>query len=157
MGISTYTEAVTTSDLGSSKNSLLVMYSTQDPVTGALQYSGPPINAHGSDTYIAWTLIGTHTVWLYTGDLDFVQNVWANYTKAIAFLQSQVDDTGLMNVPLEFANDWGRDGGSGHNSAANVMLYEVRRNVLKYKSEAKKVIILGSLYWRRISNCSWRH
>jgi len=126
MGISTFTEVVTTADLESSKNSLLVMFSTQDPETGALQYSGPPINARGSDTYIAWSLVGTHTVWFYTGDLDFVQDVWANHTKALAFLQSQIDDTGLMNVPLEFANDWGRDGGQGHNSAANVMLYQVR-------------------------------
>ncbi|KAE9398819.1 Six-hairpin glycosidase [Gymnopus androsaceus JB14] len=124
MGISTHTEMVSTFDLGSSKNSLLVMFSTQDPTTGALQYSGPPINAVGSDTYISWSLIGTHTVYLYTGDLDFVQQVWANYTFALAFLQSQVDDTGLMNVPISFSNDWGRVGGQGHNSAANALLYE---------------------------------
>ncbi|KAF5357348.1 hypothetical protein D9758_005920 [Tetrapyrgos nigripes] len=121
MGISTFTEAVSTSDLESSKNSLLVMFSTQDPATGALQYSGPPINAQGSDTYISWSLIGTHTVWFYTGDIDFVKDVWTNYTKALAFLQSQVDDTGLVNVPAAFANDWGRDGGGGHNSAANTL------------------------------------
>ncbi|KIK66783.1 glycoside hydrolase family 78 protein [Collybiopsis luxurians FD-317 M1] len=124
MGISTHTELVSTFDLESSKNSLLVMYSTQDPTTGALQYSGPPINAHGSDTYIAWSLIGTHTVYLYTGDLDFVKQVWANYTFALEFLQSQVDGTGLMNVPTSFANDWGRDNGQGHNVAANALLYE---------------------------------
>jgi hypothetical protein len=124
MGISTHTELVSTFDLESSKNSLVVMFSTQDPATGALQYSGPPINAVGSDTYISWSLIGTHTVYLYTGDLDFVQQVWANYTFALDFLQSQVDDTGLMNVPVAFSNDWGRVGGQGHNSAANSLLYE---------------------------------
>ncbi|KAF5389069.1 hypothetical protein D9757_004994 [Collybiopsis confluens] len=124
MGISTHTELVSTFDLESSKNSLLVMFSTQDRTTGALQYSGPPINAHGSDTYITWSLIGTHTVYLYTGDLDFVKQVWANYTFALEFLQSQVDQTGLMNVPNAFANDWGRNDGQGHNIAANVLLYE---------------------------------
>ncbi|KAJ3775643.1 glycoside hydrolase family 78 protein [Lentinula raphanica] len=124
MGISTHTELVSTFDLQSSKNSLLVMYSTQDPNTGALQYSGPPINAVGSDTYICWSLIGTHSVYLYTGDLDFVKQVWGNYTYALAFLQSQVDDTGLMNVPNSFANDWGRVDGQGHNVAANALLYE---------------------------------
>ncbi|KAE9386521.1 Six-hairpin glycosidase [Gymnopus androsaceus JB14] len=93
MGISTHTELVSTFDLLSSKNSLLVLY------------SGPPINAMGSDTYISWSLIGTHTVYLYTGDLDFVQQVWANYTFALAFLQV-------------------KDNGQGHNSAANALLYE---------------------------------
>ncbi|KAJ3739349.1 glycoside hydrolase family 78 protein [Lentinula detonsa] len=124
MGISTHTELVSTFDLESSKNSLLVMFSTQDPATGALQYSGPPINAVGSDTYICWSLIGTHSVYLYTGDLDFVEQVWANYTYALAFLQSQVDETGLMNVPTSFANDWGRANGQGRNVAANALLYE---------------------------------
>ncbi|KIK66779.1 glycoside hydrolase family 78 protein [Collybiopsis luxurians FD-317 M1] len=124
MGISTHTELVSTFDLETSKNSLLVMFSTQDPATGALQYSGPPINAVGSDSYICWSLIGTHTVYLYTGDLDFVRQVWANYTFALAFLQSQVDETGLMDVPVAFSNDWGRDGGQGHNVAANALLYE---------------------------------
>ncbi|KAF9077676.1 Six-hairpin glycosidase [Rhodocollybia butyracea] len=124
MGISTHTELVSTFDIQSSQNSLLVMFSTQDPATGALQYSGPPINAVGSDTYICWSLIGTHNVYLYTGDLDFVEKVWANYTLALSFLQSQVDDTGLMNVPTSFDNDWGRDGGQGHNSAANALLYQ---------------------------------
>ncbi|TFK44722.1 Six-hairpin glycosidase [Crucibulum laeve] len=123
MGISSHTELVALNDLLPTKNALAVMFSTQDPATGALQYSGPPINAKGSDTYIGWSLIGTHNYFLYTGDLEFVQSIWSNYTKALSFLQSQVDGTGLMNVPLAFANDWGRDGGQGHNSAANVILY----------------------------------
>jgi hypothetical protein len=126
MGISSHTELVALNDMLPSKNALLVMFSTQDPVTGSLQYSGPPINAIGSDTYISWSLIGTHNVWLYTGDINFVRTVWANYTKALAFLEGQVDETGLMNVPQAFSNDWGRDGGQGHNIAANVLLYRVR-------------------------------
>ncbi|KAG6839251.1 hypothetical protein C0991_004391 [Blastosporella zonata] len=123
MGISSHTEFTALNDLLPSKNALLVMFSTQDPVTGSLQYSGPPINAKGSDTYIGWSLIGTHNFYLYTGDLDFVRLVWGNYTKALAFLQSQVDSTGLMDVPLSFSNDWGRENGQGHNSAANAIFY----------------------------------
>ncbi|KAJ7457382.1 glycoside hydrolase family 78 protein [Mycena latifolia] len=122
-GISTHTELVSLNDLLPTKNSLTVMFSTQDPATGALQYSGPPINAHGSDTYIAWSLIGTHNYFLYTGDLAFVRTVWANYTKALNFLESQVDETGLADVPVAFQNDWGRDGGAGHNSAFNALLF----------------------------------
>ncbi|KAF8060784.1 glycoside hydrolase family 78 protein [Lyophyllum atratum] len=123
MGISSHTELVALNDLLPTKNALAVMFSTQDPVTGSLQYSGPPINARGSDTYISWSLIGTHNYFLYTGDLDFVRSVWGNYTKALAFLEGQVDSTGLMNVPQAFANDWGRDNGQGYNSAANAVMY----------------------------------
>ncbi|KAF9462412.1 glycoside hydrolase family 78 protein [Collybia nuda] len=123
MGISSHTELVALNDLLPSKNSLIVMFSTQDPATGSLQYSGPPINAMGSDTYICWSLIGTHNYYLYTGDLDFVRTVWGNFTKALSFMESQVDSTGLVNVPREFANDWGRDNGQGHNSAANAIMY----------------------------------
>ncbi|KAK0212653.1 glycoside hydrolase family 78 protein [Desarmillaria ectypa] len=123
MGISTHTQLVSTNDLQATRNSLIVMFSTQDPSTGSLQYSGPPINARGSDTYISWSLIGAHSYFLYTGDLDFIRTLWTNYTYALDFLQSQVDATGLMNVPAAFANDWGRDGGKGHNSAANALFY----------------------------------
>ncbi|CAK5265870.1 unnamed protein product [Mycena citricolor] len=122
-GISTHTELVALSDMEPTKNSLTVMFRTQNPTTGALQYSGPPLNNQGSDTYISWSLIGTHNYFLYTGDLDFVKSVWANYTKAVGFLEGQVDSTGLMNVPSAFSNDWGRAGGAGHNSAANALLY----------------------------------
>jgi hypothetical protein len=118
---------VALNDLLPTKNSLTVMFTTQDPVSGALAYSGPPINAHGSDTYIAWSLIGTHNYYLYTGDLAFVQSVWANYTKALSFLESQVDETGLADVPTSMQNDWGRDGGAGHNSVFNALLYRVSR------------------------------
>ncbi|KAJ7664336.1 glycoside hydrolase family 78 protein [Mycena polygramma] len=121
-GISTHTELVALNDLLPTKNSLTVMFTTQDS-SGALAYSGPPINAHGSDTYIAWSLIGTHNYYLYTGDLSFVQSVWANYTKAVSFLESQVDETGLADVPTSMQNDWGRDGGAGHNSVFNALLY----------------------------------
>ncbi|KAJ7722663.1 glycoside hydrolase family 78 protein [Mycena maculata] len=122
-GISTHTALVALDDLLPTKNALTVMYTTQDPATGALAYSGPPINAHGSDTYIAWSLIGTHNLFQYTGDLVFVQTVWGNYTKALSFLESQVDETGLADVPVAFENDWGRAGGAGHNSAFNALLY----------------------------------
>ncbi|KAG6901133.1 hypothetical protein C0995_016691 [Termitomyces sp. Mi166 len=117
-------QLVALNDLLPTKNSLAVMFSTQNPNTGSLQYSGPPINAKGSDTYIGWSLIGTYNYYLYTGDLDFVRLIWGNYTKALAFLEGQVDSTGLMNVPRAFSNDWGRDNGQGHNSAANAILYQ---------------------------------
>ncbi|EIW81919.1 glycoside hydrolase family 78 protein [Coniophora puteana RWD-64-598 SS2] len=122
MGISSHTRQVSVNDLLPLNNSLRVMFASQNP-NGALQYSGPPINASGSDTYISWTLIGLHNYYLYTGDLSLVQDVWANYTKAVAFLASQVDETGLIDVPVAYSNDWGRLNGQGHNSAANALYY----------------------------------
>ena len=125
MGISSNTQFVSTYDVLPLKNSLLTMFSTQSPNDGSLGYSGPPISATGSDTYICWTLIGAHNYYMFTGDLDFVQTVWANYTKAVAFLEGQVDGTGLLEVNPNFANDWGRDNAGGHNSVANALLYKV--------------------------------
>ncbi|KAH7903102.1 Six-hairpin glycosidase-like protein [Hygrophoropsis aurantiaca] len=119
-----HTRQVSVSDLVPLQNSLFVMFSTQNPTTGALNYSGPPINGQGSDTYISWSLIGLYNYYLYSGDLDTVQTVWTNYTKAVAFLESQMDTSGLMNVTEAWSNDWGREGGTGHNSAANALLYQ---------------------------------
>ncbi|KIJ59431.1 glycoside hydrolase family 78 protein [Hydnomerulius pinastri MD-312] len=124
MGISSHTRQVSVSDLYPLNNSLRVMLSTQNPMTGALNYSGPPINGQGSDTYISWSLIGLYNYYLYSGDLSTVEYLWSNYTKAVAFLESQVDTSGLMYVAEQWSNDWGREGGTGHNSAANALLYQ---------------------------------
>ncbi|KAK6981768.1 glycoside hydrolase family 78 protein [Favolaschia claudopus] len=147
-GISTHTALVALNDLLPTKNALTVMFSTQDPATGALQYSGPPINAHGSDTYIA-------------GDLDFVKFVWANYTKALNFLESHVDETGLANVPAAFQNDWGRDGGAGHNSAFNALLYRTLITAsdlatqLGDQSLAGAYLVNSTLIKRAYNNLLW--
>jgi hypothetical protein len=138
-GISTHTEFVALNDMLPTKNALAVMFSMQDPDTGALAYAGPPINAHGSATYIAWSLIGTHSYFLYTGDLAFVQTVWPNYTQALGFLERLVDATGLADVPVEFQNDWGRNGGAGHNSAFNALLYRV--------CQSKRLVLSVSEYF----------
>lgn len=87
MGISLPTQFVSTGDLVSSKNSIATVFSIMDPITGAIPYCGPPLCTTGSlvgtlsDTYHMWTLIGTYSYILYTGDLDFLQNVWANYVR----------------------------------------------------------------------------
>ncbi|KZP23277.1 glycoside hydrolase family 78 protein, partial [Athelia psychrophila] len=124
MGISSNSLLVSTNDLLPLKNSLLVMFTTQNATDGSLKASGPPINSHGSDTYICWTLIGLHNYYMYSGDLDFVQTVWTNYTRAVAFLESQADSTGMLNVTT-YTKDWGRVGGGGHNSATNALAYKV--------------------------------
>lgn len=81
MGISIPTTFVSTNGLIPTRNALSTLFAQMDPVTGALPYSGPPLNFQGSDTYHAWTLIGTHNYYLYSGDIDWLQTVWANYVR----------------------------------------------------------------------------
>uniref|UniRef100_A0A0W0EY35 Putative Six-hairpin glycosidase n=1 Tax=Moniliophthora roreri TaxID=221103 RepID=A0A0W0EY35_MONRR len=123
MGIAVPTSFVSTNDLLPVKNALLTMFSgiASD---GALPESGPPLNQKGSDTYHGWTLIGSYNYYLYTADLPFLQNIWTNYTRAVAFLERKVDRSkGLMNVTG--LRDWARLGGGGINAEGNAILYKV--------------------------------
>ena len=99
------------------------MLAAINPRTGALPESGPPLSQLDSDTYHAWTLIGTHNYYLYSGDSDWLQTIWANYTKAVGFLEGKVGPSGLMNVTG--LRDWARLGGGGINAEGNALLYRV--------------------------------
>ena len=79
MGIAVPTQFVSTYDLLPTRNALSTMFSMIDPLTGALPESGPPLSQTGSDTYHAWTLIGTHNYFFYSGDIDWLESVWSNY------------------------------------------------------------------------------
>ena len=70
-----------------------------------------------------WTLIGTYNYYLYSGDIDWLQTVWENYTRAVAYVESKVDSSGLMNITG--LRDWGRLGQGGHNAEGNAILYKV--------------------------------
>ncbi|KII85113.1 glycoside hydrolase family 78 protein [Plicaturopsis crispa FD-325 SS-3] len=126
MGIAVPTQFVSTNDLAPTRNALSTMFAAIDPVTGALPESGPPLSQTGSDTYHCWTLIGTYNYYLYSGDTAWLQNIWSNYTKAVAFLDSHVDSSGLFNVTG--LRDWARLGGGGHNSEGNALYYKVLTN-----------------------------
>ncbi|KAJ7881488.1 glycoside hydrolase family 78 protein [Mycena olivaceomarginata] len=124
MGIAVPTQFVSTNDLLPTRNALATMFSKINPTTGALPESGPPLSQLGSDTYHCWTLVGTHNYYLYSGDLEWIQTIWANYTKAVAFLEAKVDPkVGLMNVTG--LRDWARVGGGGFNAEGNAILYRV--------------------------------
>ena len=132
MGVAVPTQFVSTNDLVSTRNALSTMFSNINPRTGALPESGPPLNQLDSDTYHAWTLIGTHNYFLYSGDIEWLQTVWVNYTKAVAFLEGKVDSSGLMNVTG--LRDWARLGGGGHNAEGNALLYKVSNFIFnRYK------------------------
>lgn len=123
MGIAVPTQFVSTNDLVATKNALSTMFAGMNPETGALPESGPPLNQQGSDTYHAWTLVGTYNYYLYSGDSAWLTNIWTNYTKAVQFLEAKVDSSGLLNVTG--TRDWGRLGQGGHNAEANALLYKV--------------------------------
>ncbi|TFK60970.1 Six-hairpin glycosidase [Pluteus cervinus] len=124
MGIAVPAQFVSTNDLISTRNALATMFSMINSRTGALPESGPPLSQQGSDTYHAWTLIGTDNYFLYSGDEVWLRSVWSNYTKAVAFLEGKVDSkVGLMNVTG--LRDWARLGGGGYNAAGNALLYRV--------------------------------
>ena len=126
MGISLSTQFVSTNDLISTRNSLTTLYALQAP-TGMLPYAGPPLTLDyhyiQSDTYHAWTLVGTFTYVLYSGDFNWLRNVWSNYTRGVEYLAQKVDETRLLNVTGLL--DWGRQGQGGHNSEANAIYYKV--------------------------------
>jgi glycogen debranching enzyme len=139
MGIAVPTQFVSTNDLVPAKNSLSTIFVVIDPDTGALPESGPPLNAMGSgkwfwfissssitkttDTYQAWTLIGVYNYYIFSGDIDWLRNVWHNYTLAVTFLENKMDDTGLMDVTG--TGDWARLDRGGHDSEGNALLYKV--------------------------------
>ncbi|KAF7789127.1 hypothetical protein EIP86_000062 [Pleurotus ostreatoroseus] len=123
MGVAVPTQFVSTNDLLPARNALSTMFSFLDPRTGALPESGPPLLQTGSDTYHMWTLIGVHNYFLYSGDVEWLQDLWSNYTKAVGFVLGKVDQSGLMNVTG--LRDWARLGGGGHNAEGNALLYKV--------------------------------
>lgn len=81
MGIAVPTAFVSTNDLIPVRNALSTMFAAINPITGALPESGPPLSQHGSDTYHAWTLIGAHNYFYYTGDTEWLETVWTNYVR----------------------------------------------------------------------------
>ena len=122
MDIAVPTQFVSTYDLLPAKNSIATIFSLMT-AAGELAYSGPPLSEQGSDTYAAWTLIGTYNYYVYSGDLQFVEGLWSNYTRAMAYLAAKVDESGLLYVTG--TGDWGRLWMGGYNSEANAIYYQV--------------------------------
>ncbi|KAL5507624.1 hypothetical protein ACEPAH_7080 [Sanghuangporus vaninii] len=144
MGIAVPTQLVSTNDLIPTKNALATLFSLMDPTTGRLLYCGPPLCTIGdvatsglkSDTYHAWTLIGVHTYFIYTGDKSFLQDLWANYTKAVQFLENKVQPSGLLNI--SDTADWSLLTRGGENSEGNALYYKVLTNSAELASYLNK-------------------
>ncbi|HEV3359013.1 MAG TPA: trehalase family glycosidase [Pseudonocardiaceae bacterium] len=121
MGVSLPTEYASTDDVTSGGNSLAALWANQAS-SGELDYEGPPNNAMGSDTYHLWTMIGTATYYLFSGNLNWVNSIWARYQHAMAFILSRMD-TGDGLVRAQEASDWGALRHGTENIEINAMLY----------------------------------
>lgn len=122
MGIAVPSSFYSVGDLESVKNALTVMYLYQN-ADGSFPEAGPPLLQQGSDTYHCWTLIGNANLLLFGGDVDFIEEHWSNYTRAIEYIYAkvQVNGTGLLNATG--TRDWARWSTGGMNTEANMILY----------------------------------
>jgi hypothetical protein len=83
MRISGPTQFISTDNLVITRNALSTLFAAMDTTTGVLpycgyplnSYTGPPTSPRGCDTYRMWTLIDTHNYFLYSGDIDWLQDV----------------------------------------------------------------------------------
>ena len=122
MGVSSTTAYVSTDDLTSVRNSLTTMYQNQKS-TGELPYGGPEFNFYGSDTYHMWTLVGTYSYYLDSGDKSWLDGIWSQYQLGVNFVTAKIDGSGLLNVTG--TSDWARGDQGGENIEANALLYRV--------------------------------
>ncbi|KAI0816185.1 glycoside hydrolase family 78 protein [Xylaria sp. FL0064] len=122
MGVAGPASFYSTGDLESIKNSLQTLYDNQAE-SGLLPFSGPLLNASGSNTYHMWTMIGLYNYVLYSDDVEFLKIYWAKYMAAMDLVLAQIDPTiGLLNITL-YPNDWGRFNSSGYLASAQMLAY----------------------------------
>lgn len=124
LGISVPTDFAAFDDLTSIRNTLDVLYQHQDP-EGAFPYAGPEVNFPGalSDTYHLWTLIVTAEYERYSGDRAWLDRIWAQYKKGVAWSTARIDASGLFMVGG--SADWARSDQGQENIAANALMYRV--------------------------------
>ncbi|KAK3938559.1 Six-hairpin glycosidase-like protein [Diplogelasinospora grovesii] len=126
MAIAVPSIAVSTYDMASVRNSLDSLLTLQNKTTGALPYAGVPFSEVlpiFSFTYHLYSLIGINDYYLWTGDVQYLEENWNTFKFALSYSLSFVDETGLANVTS--SADWLRFGMGGHNIEANAILYYV--------------------------------
>ena len=126
MAIAVPSMAVSTYELSTIRDSLDSLLVLQNQSTGALPYAGRPFGTRVpifSFTYHLYSLIGIYDYYLYTGDLEYVDQNWHTYKFALNYSLSFIDESGLMNVTT--SADWLRFGMGARNIEANAILYYV--------------------------------
>ena len=116
--------AVTTYDMLAVRNALDIIFASRYD-DGSLSYAGPPLglNREFSDTNHQHSLLGVYNYVLDSGDLNWLQENWAEYLTALEVSLGKVDSTGLMHVTS--GADWLRPGMGGQNLEASAILHEV--------------------------------
>ncbi|KAF3761697.1 family 78 glycoside hydrolase [Cryphonectria parasitica EP155] len=124
MIISIPTAALTTYDLTSGLNSInsLIIYQQPD---GMFPYYGATYetltHADASFTYHLYTIVDLLYYYIWSGDVDYLEDNWFRVQAGLAWSLSYVDSSGLMDVTSSL--DWGRNNMGGHNIEANAALY----------------------------------
>lgn len=57
-----------------------------------------------------WAMIGLYNYFLYSGDVELVEELWPKYEAAVEYAQSLINSDGVVSVKGEA--DWGRITGS---------------------------------------------
>ncbi|KAI1007709.1 hypothetical protein K3495_g520 [Podosphaera aphanis] len=123
LGVAVPSILVSTGDWEGVKTTLNILYASQAD-NGELPFAGPQINIYRSDTYHMATLIGTYDYFLWTNDTDWMKSIYeAKFKKAMSFITQKIDNTNMLNVTG--TEDWGRIRQGGHNTEANLLLYNV--------------------------------
>ncbi|KAG8625479.1 hypothetical protein KVT40_007230 [Elsinoe batatas] len=116
IAISGPTMFVSTNSLDGIKNGIDSLFILQQS-DGRLPWAGVPFTSPRrfpfSFTYHLYTLLDLYYYYIFTGDVDYVQQYWNQYKLAMNWSLSTIDTTNLANVTS--TNDWLRSGMGGHN------------------------------------------
>jgi hypothetical protein len=119
---------------------------TQKATSGMLPFAGPGLNIYNSDTYHMITMIGIYDYYLFTKDDSWMSANWGKFIKALSFITSKIDKTGLLYVTG--IEDWGRVGQGAHNTEANMLMYRTltaSSSLAKWKGDSSLSSKLSSL------------
>jgi cellobiose phosphorylase len=93
------------------------------------------------------TLIGTYDYFLWTNDKPWLSIIYPKYKNAMLFITNKIDSTSLLSVTG--TNDWGRVNQGGHNTEANMLMYQVLTSGSKLAAWAGDST--SSLSWASLS------
>lgn len=121
-------------------NSLETMFYYQN-ASGRFPYAGPSTRSFNSgkesDTYHAWNLIAIYHYAIFTGDEAWVEKHWDNITNAVGYILNGIDSNVGLHEQVG-ANDWGRQGTGGFNSALNALDYQALVSMSSLAQAMKK-------------------
>ncbi|KAL1614894.1 hypothetical protein SLS56_011990 [Neofusicoccum ribis] len=127
---------VSTNSLDGIKNGIESLFILQQ-ADGRLQWAGAPFirpdQFSFSFTYHLYTLLDLFNHFLYTGDIEHLENYWSQYKLAMNWSLITIDASGMANVTS--SNDWLRSGMGGHNVEANSIFYRTLDTGLKLAVE----------------------